>query len=555
MIENARKLRHRGPDWSGYQLEGNGKHGIAHERLAIMDPESGAQPLVDNSGELVLAANGEIYNYQDLYKTFDPPYEAQTGSDCEVLLPAYHKFGVDFVKDLRGMFAFVVYDRKTDSFMATRDHIGICPLYVGWGADGSIWFASEMKALNEHCATFKQFPPGHTYSSKTGHFVEWYTPTWRITDTIPTLELDLAKLREAFETAVIRRMMSDVPWGVLLSGGLDSSLVSSVAARHMADNPDRPFPRLHSFSVGLKGSPDLQAAQEVADFLGTKHHSMTYTIQEGIDAVREVIHHLETYDLTTIRASTPMFLMSRKIKALGIKMVLSGEGADEIFGGYLYFHKAPNAKEFFEETKDKISALHMYDCLRANKATQAWGIEARVPFLDLDFMEVAMNIDPEEKMIKGERIEKWMMRKAFDDKEKPFLPDHILWRQKEQFSDGVGYGWIDSLKEVAATHVSDSMMANAKYRFPHNTPLTKEAYHYRMIFEEFYPQHAAIMTVPGGPTIACSTPRAIEWDESFKNRADPSGRAVLAVHDKSYGEQDDIHGTQATGDKRKRTEA
>jgi asparagine synthase (glutamine-hydrolysing) len=438
------------------------------------------------------------------------------------------------------MFSVIVYDKRDGSFAAFRDHLGKTPMYIGYGSDGSTWISSEMKGLSDSCASFKQFPPGHTFNSKTGKFTRWYNPNWlshnvALEPIIPTTPYDAAVLRDAFITAVKRRMMSDVPWGVLLSGGLDSSLVASVSQRIQKEAGG---PNLHSFCVGLENSPDIQAAKKVAEFLGTEHHSYTYTIQEGLDAIPEVIYHVETYDCTTIRASTPMFLMSRKIKAMGIKMVLSGEGADEVFAGYLYFHKAPNPEELQAELRDKLCNLHLFDCLRANKSTSAWGVEARVPFLDEDFLNVAMNINPSEKMIRKDlkRIEKHILRQAFDTPEKPWLPAEILWRQKEQFSDGVGYGWIDALRDYAEKRVSDQQFASAKFRFSHNTPLTKEAYCYRAIFESYYPQLSAVQTVPGGPSIACSTARAIEWDESFKNRADCSGRAVAGVHDSAYDE-------------------
>jgi len=558
IIGCSSKLRHRGPDWSGYIVVSKDEaagiphsHGIAHERLAIMDPESGEQPLVSKDGNVIVAANGEIYNYKDLYAELKTPYKAKTGSDCEVILPLYEEqgAGVDFPKRLRGMFSFMLYDKTKDLFFICRDHIGITPLYIGWGNDGSVYVASEMKSLVGECSKYQAFPPGHIYTNKgpdANKFVRWYEPSWA-PKLLPGLKPPAEKynadvLRAAFEKAVVRRMMSDVPWGVLLSGGLDSSLVASICARHISRRSTS-FPKLHSFTVGLEGSPDLKAAQQVADHLGTIHHAYTYTLAEGADAIREVIRSVETYDLTTIRASTPMYLMARKIKAMGIKMVLSGEGADEVFGGYLYFHKAPNAQEFYDETVDKISRLHMYDCLRCNKAMSAWGVEPRVPFLDADFLEVAMNLAPEEKMIKkgpgvskeDTRIEKWAIRKAFDTPDDPYLPKEILWRQKEQFSDGVGYGWVDSLKEIAENEISDKMFAAAANRFPHNTPTTKEGYRYRMIFEELFPGEAAEKTVPGGKTIACSTERAMNWDKSFADRADPSGRAA-GVHDSAYDE-------------------
>jgi len=563
-------------------------HGIAHERLAIMDPESGEQPLVSRDEQVIVAANGEIYNYKDLYAKLKNPYKPRTGSDCEVILPLYEELGasIELPRRLRGMFSFVLYDRTNDSFLIVRDHMGITPLYMGWGNDGSIYVASEMKSLVEECNKFRTFPPGHIYTNKGPHaneFQRWYTPNWapemkpgvplpknpfnavrhipcsqlfdlmflHFPKNVSTEIFSLAifvdrcshsqdELRFAFERAVTRRMMSDVPWGVLLSGGLDSSIVAAICARHIGRRSTS-FPKLHSFTIGIEGSTDLIAARRVADFLGTIHHSYTYTIEEGADAVRDVIRCLETYDITTVRASTPMYLMSRKIKAMGIKMVLSGEGADEVFGGYLYFHHAPNAQEFMDETIDKLSRLHMYDCLRCNKAMSAWGVEPRVPFLDADFLDVAMNLDPNEKMIRNgpdvpkseRRPEKWAIRKAFDTPDDPYLPDDILWRQKEQFSDGVGYGWVDHLKYIADQEISDQMFANAKNRFPYNTPTTKEGYRYRMMFEEFFPGEAAERTVPGGKTIACSTERAMMWNETFSHRADPSGRAA-GVHASAY---------------------
>jgi asparagine synthase (glutamine-hydrolysing) len=459
LIKCSSQMRHRGPDWSGYRVilkdDASGiplNHGIAHERLAIMDPESGEQPLVSADGNIIVAANGEIYNYKELYHDLTTPYTPKTGSDCEVLLPMYAEYGptIDLPKKLRGMFSFILYDKSQDLIYIVRDHMGITPLYIGWGNDGSIFVGSEMKSLITECNKLQQFPPGHIYCNKgpnAHQFVRWFEPTWA-PKMLPGLEPPTENyhsetLRSAFEKAVVRRMMSDVPWGVLLSGGLDSSLVASICARHVARRSTS-FPKLHSFTIGLENSPDLKAAKEVAKFLGTIHHSYTYTLEEGSDAVRDVIRAIETYDVTTIRASTPMYLMARKIKAMGIKMVLSGEGADEVFGGYLYFHKAPNAQEFYDETIDKLSRLYMYDCLRCNKAMSAWGVEPRVPFLDADFLEVAMNLDPKHKMIhKGPnvskqdtRIEKWCIRKAFDVPDDPYLPPEILWRQKEQFSDG-----------------------------------------------------------------------------------------------------------------------
>ncbi|XP_054797171.1 asparagine synthetase [glutamine-hydrolyzing] 2 isoform X2 [Prosopis cineraria] len=441
---------------------------------------------------------------------------------------------------LDGIFSFVLLDTRDNSFIVARDAIGVTSLYIGWGLDGSVWISSELKGLNDDCEHFEWFPPGHLYSSKEGGFRRWYNPPW-FSEIVPSAPYDPLALRHAFEKAVIKRLMTDVPFGVLLSGGLDSSLVASITARYLADTKAAKQwgAKLHSFCVGLEGSPDLKAAKEVADYIGTVHHEFHFTVQDGIDAIEDVIYHIETYDVTTIRASTPMFLMSRKIKSLGVKMVISGEGSDEIFGGYLYFHKAPNKKEFHEETCRKIKALHQYDCLRANKATSAWGLEARVPFLDKEFINVAMNIDPECKMIKRDegRIEKWVLRRAFDDEEHPYLPKHILYRQKEQFSDGVGYSWIDGLKAHAAKHVSDKMMFNAANIFPHNTPTTKEAYYYRMIFERFFPQNSARLTVPGGASVACSTAKAVEWDATWSSNLDPSGRAALGVHVSAYDNQ------------------
>ncbi|CAN0902172.1 Asparagine synthetase [glutamine-hydrolyzing] 1 [Linum grandiflorum] len=437
---------------------------------------------------------------------------------------------------LDGIFSLVLLDTRDNSFIVARDAIGITSLYIGWGIDGSIWVSSEMKALHEDCERFECFPPGHLYSSKLGGFRRWYNPRW-FSEVVPSTPYDPLALRRAFETAVTKRLMTDVPFGVLLSGGLDSSLVASITARHFAETKlARQCSQLQSFCVGLEGSPDLKAAKEVAEYLGTVHHEFHFTVQDGIDALEDVIYHIETYDVTTIRASTPMFLMSRKIKATGVKMVISGEGADEVFGGYLYFHKAPNKDEFHRETCRKIKALHQYDCLRANKATSAWGLEARIPFLDKEFLDVAMDIDPEWKMIKPEegRIEKWVLRKAFDDEERPYLPKHILYRQKEQFSDGVGYSWIDGLKSHAAQHVTDKMMQNAPQIYPHNTPPSKEAYYYRMIFEKLFPQNSAQLTVPGGASVACSTAKAVEWDAAWSGNLDPSGRAALGVHLSAY---------------------
>ncbi|PAN25183.1 hypothetical protein PAHAL_4G282300 [Panicum hallii] len=534
IIELSRRLRHRGPDWSGLHCHQDCY--LAHQRLAIVDPTSGDQPLYNEDKSIVVTVNGEIYNHEEL-KAKLTTHQFQTGSDCEVIAHLYEEYGEEFVDMLDGMFSFVLLDTRDKTFIAARDAIGICPLYMGWGLDGSVWFSSEMKALSDDCERFVAFPPGHLYSSKTGALRRWYNPPW-FSESIPSTPYNALLLREMFEKSVIKRLMTDVPFGVLLSGGLDSSLVASVASRHLEETKaaSQWGNKLHTFCIGLKGSPDLKAAREVADYLNTVHHEFHFTVQEGIDALEEVIYHTETYDVTTIRASTPMFLMSRKIKSLGVKMVLSGEGSDEIFGGYLYFHKAPNKKEFHEETCRKIKALHLYDCLRANKATSAWGVEARVPFLDKSFIDVAMDIDPEWKMIRRDlgRIEKWVIRNAFDDEKRPYLPKHILYRQKEQFSDGVGYSWIDGLKDHASQHVSDSMMMNASFVYPENTPTTKEGYYYRMIFEKFFPKPAARSTVPGGPSVACSTAKAVEWDAAWSKNLDPSGRAALGVHDAAY---------------------
>jgi asparagine synthase (glutamine-hydrolysing) len=537
ILELSRRLRHRGPDWSGLFVGQKCWCYLAHERLAIIDPASGDQPLYNGTKDIVVAANGEIYNHEELKKSMKNK-EYHTHSDCEVIAHLYEDVGEEVVSMLDGMFSFVLVDNRDNSFIAARDPIGITPLYLGWGSDGSVWFASEMKALKDDCERFEVFPPGHLYSSKQGGLRRYYNPPWFSETYVPTTPYDPLALRAAFEKAVIKRLMTDVPFGVLLSGGLDSSLVAAVASRHLAGTKAANIwgKQLHSFCVGLEGSPDLKAAREVANYIGTRHHEFHFTVQEGLDALSEVIYHVETYDVTTIRASTPMFLMTRKIKALGVKMVLSGEGSDEIFGGYLYFHKAPNKEEFHHELVRKIKALHLYDCQRANKSTSAWGLEARVPFLDKEFMNVAMSIDPAEKMIRKDlgRIEKWCMRKAFDDEENPYLPKHILYRQKEQFSDGVGYSWIDGLKAHAESNVTDQMLKHAKHVYPFNTPLTKEAYYYRMIFEKHFPQQSARMTVPGGPSVACSTAKAVEWDKAWANNLDPSGRAAVGCHDDAY---------------------
>ena len=539
VLEMSKKIRHRGPDWSG--IFSNDKAIMSHERLAIVDPASGKQPLFNNDNTLVLAANGEIYNHIDLRKEVSD-YAFKTKSDCEVLLALYEKKGADFVKDLNGIFGFAIYDTKNDTYFIARDHMGIIPLYMGWDKFGTFYVASELKALEGVCSKIELFPPGHYMSSTDGKLVEWYQRDWEHYDDVKDAETSIPKIKEALEAAVHRQLMSDVPYGVLLSGGLDSSITSAVAKKFASkriesgDTSEAWYPQLHSFSVGLEGSPDLAAAQKVADHIGTIHHEIKFTIQEGLDAIKDVIYQLETYDITTIRASTPMYLMARVIKSMGIKMVLSGEGADELFGGYLYFHKAPNAKEFHEETVRKLSKLHMYDCLRANKSLAAWGIEGRVPFLDKEFIDVAMSINPKDKMINGERMEKWVLRKAFED----MLPESVAWRQKEQFSDGVGYSWIDTLKETVNSEVSDVQMETAKHRFPIQTPKNKEEYYYRTIFEGHFPSDAAALSVPQEPSVACSTKIALEWDEAFKNQNDPSGRAVSKVLTDAYKKEQEI---------------
>lgn len=534
-LELSKLLRHRGPDWSG--IWNNDNAILCHERLAIVDVDTGAQPLTNRNNNHILAVNGEIYNHKELEQTLQKPYDFKTKSDCEVILPLFEEHGPGFIDQLKGMFAFVLYDEDSESYLIARDHIGIIPLYTGFDEHGNFYVASELKALVPICRTVQEFPPGHYMWSKTGELVKYYEREWREYENVANNESNLDELKEAFENAVRSHLMSDVPYAVLLSGGLDSSLVSAVAAKYVAKRIEDEgkseawWPRLHSFAVGLEGAPDLIAAQKVADMIGTVHHEIHFTVQEGLDAIRDVIYFLETYDVTTIRASTPMYLMSRKIKAMGIKMVLSGEGSDEIFGGYLYFHKAPNAKEFHEETVRKLDRLHMFDCARANKATCAWGVEARVPFLDKEFIDVAMRLNPKDKMCVDGRMEKWILRKAFDNGE--FLPPEILWRQKEQFGDGVGYSWIDSIKDFADEAVSDQQMHTAEFRFPINTPDTKEGYMYRSIFEEYFPQESAVQCVPGGKSIACSTVEALAWDEAFLNAADPSGRSVKDVHGKT----------------------
>ncbi|MCE4933942.1 asparagine synthase B [Aliivibrio fischeri] len=533
-LEMSKKLRHRGPDWSG--IYSSDKAILAHERLAIVGLNSGAQPLYSEDKKHILAVNGEIYNHKELREKYADNYTFQTDSDCEVILALYREKGADLLEDLNGIFAFILYDEEKDEYLIGRDHIGIIPMYHGYDEHGNYYVASEMKALVPVCKSISEFPPGHFYSSKDAEPTRYYLRDWMDYDAVKDNPTSKEDLTQALEDAVKRQLMTDVPYGVLLSGGLDSSITSAVAKRFAAmrieddEKSEAWWPQLHSFAVGLEGAPDLKAAREVADKLGTVHHEMTYTIQEGLDAIRDVIYHIETYDVTTIRASTPMFLMGRKIKAMGIKMVLSGEGADEIFGGYLYFHKAPNKKEFHEETVRKLLALNMFDCARANKSLAAWGVEGRVPFLDKEFIDVAMRLNPQDKMCGNGKMEKHILRECFEH----YLPEAIAWRQKEQFSDGVGYSWIDTLRETAEAKVTDQQMESAKFRFPYNTPTTKEAYVYREIFEELFPLEDAAKCVPGGPSVACSSAKAIEWDESFQNCVDPSGRAVQAIHNEAY---------------------
>ena len=534
LLEMSKKLRHRGPDWSGIFSDKNVV--LAHERLAIVDPKSGKQPLYSKDGRYVLAANGEIYNHLELREKYAKNHDFLTDSDCEIIIALYHLKGKDFLNDLNGIFGFVLYDSFENKFLISRDHIGIIPLYVGWDKKNTMYVSSELKALEGKCQKIEIFPPGCLYHSDDKNYVKWYNKSWMNFDTVKNNETRIEDLKKSLEDAVHRQLMSDVPYGVLLSGGLDSSITSALAKKFSAkriesnDKDDAWYPQLHSFSVGLKGSPDLKAAKIVAKHIGSIHHEINFTIQEGLDALRDVIYHIETYDVTTVRASTPMYLMARVIKSMGIKMVLSGEGADEIFGGYLYFHKAPNSKEFHNETVRKIEKLYQYDCLRANKSLAAWGIEGRVPFLDKEFMDVAMNINPTDKMINEKRMEKWVLRKAFES----YLPKKVAWRQKEQFSDGVGYSWIDSLKELVENEVSKDDFKNANKKFPFQTPMSKEEYYYRSIFEEHFPSKTAAQTVPSVPSVACSSPVALMWDKSFQELNDPSGRAVQNIHKDSY---------------------
>lgn len=533
-LQMSKTIRHRGPDWSGIYCGGSAV--LAHERLSIVDPASGGQPLVSPDGAQVLCVNGEIYNHRELRERLEGKYEFQTGSDCEVILALYREKGIDFLEDLNGIYAFALYDKEKDEYLIARDPIGVIPLYIGRDREGHVMVSSELKGLEGFADEYEVFLPGHYYWSREGKMTRWYRRDWMEYDHVKDNPADAASLRRALEEAVRRQLMSDVPYGVLLSGGLDSSIISAVAKKYASkriENEGRTeawWPQLHSFAVGLKGAPDLAAARKVAEHIGTVHHEIHYTVQEGLDAIRDVIYYIETYDVTTVRASTPMYLLARVIKSMGIKMVLSGEGADEVFGGYLYFHKAPDARAFHEETVRKIGKLYLYDCLRANKSLAAWGVEGRVPFLDKEFLDVAMRLNPAAKMAPGKTIEKKILREAFED----MLPREVVWRQKEQFSDGVGYNWIDSLKAIATSQVSDQQMASAARRFPVNPPRNKEEYFYRSIFEEHFPSGSAALTVPSVPSVACSTAEALAWDESFRNLNDPSGRAVKGVHDNAY---------------------
>ncbi|HJG78684.1 asparagine synthase B [Phocaeicola barnesiae] len=540
-LEMAKKIRHRGPDWSGIYCGGSAI--LAHERLSIVDPQSGGQPLYSPDKKQILAVNGEIYNHREIRERFKGRYEFQTGSDCEVILALYREKGTDFLEDLSGIFAFALYDEEKDDFLIARDPIGVIPLYIGRDKEGKIYCASELKALEGFCDSYEPFLPGHCYIGSEGVMKRWYTRDWmKYDESLPetvsseTYQQEVTAVHDALEDAVRRQLMSDVPYGVLLSGGLDSSVISAIAKQFAAKRietdgqKDAWWPQLHSFAVGLEGSPDLAKAREVADFIGTVHHEIHYTIQEGLDAIRDVIYYIETYDVTTVRASTPMYLLARVIKSMGIKMVLSGEGADEVFGGYLYFHKAPDARAFHEETVRKLSKLYLYDCLRANKSLSAWGVEGRVPFLDKEFLDVAMRIHPASKMCPGKTIEKKVIREAFAH----LLPESVAWRQKEQFSDGVGYSWIDTLKQITSEAVSDEQMAHAAERFPIHTPMNKEEYYYRSIFEEYFPSESAALSVPSVPSVACSTAEALAWDASFQGKNEPSGRAVAGIHEEAY---------------------
>ena len=530
-LKMSQKLRHRGPDWSGIYVGGTTI--LTHERLSIVDPQSGGQPLYSPSRKQVLAVNGEIYNHQNIRSRYVGNYEFQTGSDCEVILALYRDKGIHFLEELNGIFAFALYDEERDEFLIARDAIGVVPLYIGKDRDGLLYVASELKALEGFCDEYEPFLPGHYYWSREGEMRRWYNRDWMQYEAVKNNESSMSQLHDALEAAVCRQLMSDVPYGVLLSGGLDSSVISAIAKKHAGlrvetnNQSDAWWPQLHSLAVGLKGAPDLAKAREVAEHIGTVHHEIHYTIQEGLDAIRDVIYYVETYDVTTVRASTPMYLLARVIKSMGIKMVLSGEGADEVFGGYLYFHKAPNAEAFHEETVRKLNKLYLYDCLRANKSLSAWGVEGRVPFLDKEFLDVAMRLNPIDKMCPGTTIEKRIVREAFGE----LLPESVAWRQKEQFSDGVGYSWIDTLKAITSKAVSDEQMAHASERFPINTPMNKEEYYYRTIFEEHFPSRSAALSVPHEASVACSTAIAMKWDKAWNGLNEPSGRAVRDVHE------------------------
>ena len=551
VLDMSRTIRHRGPDWTGVYTGNNAI--LSHERLAIVDPFSGKQPLVSDDGKIILAVNGEIYNHKSIREEFKGKYNFKTQSDCEVIIPLYKTYGVDFLEKLSGIFAFALYDSEKDVYLISRDEIGVIPLYQGWDKQGRYYVASELKALEGHCQTIEEFPNGCYFYSKDKTVTRWYKRSWESYDNVKdnpkaTNEKGevvnasvIEKIRNGLEEAVKKQLMSDVPYGVLLSGGLDSSIIAAITQKYAkkrieTDSKEEAWwPQLHSFAVGLEGSPDLAAAQKAADYIGTVHHEIHFTIQEALDSLEDVIYHIETYDITTVRASTPMYLLARAIKAMGIKMVLSGEGSDELFGGYLYFHKAPDAKEFHEELVRKMSKLHLYDCLRANKSLMAWGVEGRVPFLDKEFIDIAMNINPSDKMnIRlpdgKQRMEKWILRKAFED----MLPAEICWRQKEQFSDGVGYSWIDTLKKITEEKVSDAEFARRENRFPVNTPKTKEEYYYREIYSKLFPSDSAAKVVPHEAGVACSTAKALEWDAAWKNMDEPSGRAIAGVHDKAY---------------------
>lgn len=534
VLKMAKRIRHRGPDWSGIYC--GEKAILVHERLSIVDIKSGGQPLYNKDKNLVLAVNGEIYNHQNIRSRFKGKYEFQSNSDCEVLLALYQEKGVNLFDELNGIYAFALYDIENNSYLIGRDHMGIIPLYMGYDDFGQFYVASELKALEGICPNIKEFPAGYYYDSRDGELKQWYKRDWMEYDNVKDNDTDLEVLKKGLEDAVHRQLMSDVPYGVLLSGGLDSSIISAVAkkfaARRIENNNETEawWPQLHSFAIGLKGAPDLIAAQKVADHIGTVHHEIHFTVEEALDALSDVIYHIETYDVTTVRASTPMYLLARFIKSMGVKMVLSGEGSDEIFGGYLYFHKAPNAKALHEETVRKLDKLHLYDCLRANKTLAAWGVEGRVPFLDKEFMDIAMRMNPQDKICGNGKMEKYALRKAFEG----YLPESVTWRQKEQFSDGVGYNWIDTLREVASKKVTDKQMEKAAERFPINPPMSKEEYWYRTMFEEHFPSASAAGTVPSVPSVACSSAVALEWDASFKNRIDPSGRAVKTVHTEAY---------------------